>query len=138
MIFSEKTNGDNYYFDAWRAVSFNGNGYVIDLGIKDRYFTEDGSTKVSPSGRYLILNSISGGYISDEGEEKEYVDKAHCSIVDMKNGCYVSDWEGDVCGYDWKKMKMYWKTHKEQTPLISCHFDQQLKMLKTIWHHLIN
>lgn len=103
VIFSEKKNGSNYDSDAWGALSFNGNGYVIDLGIKDRYFTEDGSTKVSPSGRYLILNSISGGYISDEGEEKEYVDKAHCSIVDMKNGCYVSDWEGDACGYDWKK-----------------------------------
>jgi len=40
----------------------------------------------------------------DSGDGKrEYIDKAHCSVVDMKNGCFVSDWEGEVCGYDWKK-----------------------------------
>lgn len=103
VIFSEKKNGEHYDSDAWGKLFYKGNGDTIDLGIKDRYFTEDGSSQVSPSGRYLIVNSVSGGFLNSEGEEPEYVDKAHCSIVDMKNGCYVSDWDGEACGYNWKK-----------------------------------
>jgi len=103
LIFSEKKIGENYDLYAWKKLSFKDSRNLIDLSIKDRYFTEDGSSKVSPSGEYLVVTSISGGYLDSGDGKREYIDKAHCSVVDMKNGCFVSDWEGEVCGYDWKK-----------------------------------
>ncbi|HDX8595724.1 TPA: hypothetical protein RQN60_002035, partial [Aeromonas dhakensis] len=39
-----------------------------------------------------------------DGTEK-YVDRAYCSVIDMRNGCIVSDWDGEACGYDWVKSK---------------------------------
>lgn len=103
LIFSDKINKERYDPNTWEKLLFKGNGDVIDLGIKGRYFSEDGSSKLSPSGRYLVVNSMSGGYLYSEDGKKEYIDKSYCSIVDMKNGCYISDWDGEACGYEWKK-----------------------------------
>ncbi|MDH2066244.1 hypothetical protein [Pantoea sp. GD03673] len=103
VTFSDKKTGENYDSYSWGVLTFKGKKGDVDLGIKDRYFTEDGSSKVSPSGRYLVVNSVSGGYLQNEAGEKEYVDKAFCSVVDMKNGCYVSDWDGEACGYEWNE-----------------------------------
>ncbi|MFZ4833742.1 hypothetical protein [Rouxiella sp. Mn2063] len=103
LIFSDKKTGENYDPYAWKKLSFKDGRDPIDLSIKGRYFTEDGSSRVSPSGEYLVVTSISGGYLDSVDGKREYIDKAHCSVVDMKNGCFVSDWDGEVCGYNWKK-----------------------------------
>ncbi|MDA5490166.1 hypothetical protein [Yersinia kristensenii] len=56
---------------------------------------------MSPSGRYLIVNSVSGGNVEFGDGTSKYSDRAYCSIVDMDNGCIVSDWDGEACGYTW-------------------------------------
>jgi len=83
-------------------LQFIANGKLLDLSRDERYYIEDGSSRVSPSGNYLVINSVSGGYVNT-GEEKKYTDRAYCSVVDMRNGCVVSDWDGEACGYDWLK-----------------------------------
>ncbi|MEA9393395.1 hypothetical protein SJI19_23145 [Acerihabitans sp. TG2] len=103
LIFSEKKSGKNYDADAWGKLSFKGHGETIDLGIDGRYFTESASSHVSPSGKYLVVNSISGGYLYSADGTKKYVDRAYCSVIDMEKGCYISDWTGGACGYDWRE-----------------------------------
>ncbi|MEA9393670.1 hypothetical protein SJI19_24680, partial [Acerihabitans sp. TG2] len=103
LIFSEKKSGKNHDRNAWGKLSFKGHGETIDLGIDGRYFTEDGSSKLSPSGKYLVIVSISGGYLYPYGGKKKYVDRAYCSVVDMEKGCYISDWNGGACGYHWRE-----------------------------------
>lgn len=49
----------------------------------------------------LIVTSVSGGYVEFGDGVKKYTDKAYCSVVDMTNGCIVSDWDGEACGYSW-------------------------------------
>ncbi len=45
--------------------------------------------------------SVSGGDVEFGDGVKKYTDKAYCSVVDMTNGCIVSDWDGEACGYSW-------------------------------------
>jgi len=104
VVFSEAKTGEHVDADSWSKLLFISGGKVIDLSRNDRYYTEDGSSKTSPSGNYLVVNNISDGYV-DTGDEKKYSDRAYCSIVDMRSGCVVSDWDGEACGYDWVKGK---------------------------------
>jgi hypothetical protein len=103
LIFSEKKSGKNYDADAWGKLSFKGHGETIDMGIDGRYFTESASSDVSPSGKYLVITSISGGYLYSDDGTKKYTDRAYCSVVNMKTGCYMSDWTGGACGYHWRE-----------------------------------
>ncbi|MEA9393667.1 hypothetical protein SJI19_24665, partial [Acerihabitans sp. TG2] len=103
LIFSEKKSGKNYDADAWGKLSFKGHGETIDMGIDGRYFTEDGSSKLSPSGKYLVIVSIFGAYLHSADGTKKYTDRAYCSVVNMKTGCYMSDWTGGACGYHWRE-----------------------------------
>lgn len=100
LIFSQKKQGEYIEDNSWSKLIFSRGNETFDIGLPDRYYTEDGSSKTSPSGIYLKLNSISGDYVNF-GSEKKYVDKAYCSVIDMRDGCIVSDWDGEACGYDW-------------------------------------
>lgn len=104
-IFSQARYGDNVEPDAWGKLLFNNSGIKIDISRLDRYYIEDGSSKVSPSGNYLVVNSISGNVLDSGNGQKQYVSKAYCSVIDMRNGCIVSDWDGEACGYQWAKNK---------------------------------
>lgn len=101
LTFSQKKTGEHYDNNSWGKIIFSNNKYSADLSRSDRYYTEDGSSKVSPSGRYLIVNSVSGGNVEFGDGTSKYSDRAYCSIVDMDNGCIVSDWDGEACGYTW-------------------------------------
>lgn len=105
VVFSQPKHGDNIESDAWSKLTFSQNGKKIDLSRTDRYYTEDGSSKVSPSGYYLVVNSVAGDYLNSGDGAKKYVSKAYCSVIDMRNGCIVSDWDGEACGYQWAKGK---------------------------------
>ncbi|ELY4677646.1 hypothetical protein SM017_004165 [Cronobacter turicensis] len=105
LIFSQKKQGDNIDPNAWSKIYFIHGAQRLDLSRNDRYYTEDGSSKVSPSGQYLKITSIAGDYVAMDDGSKKYVDRAYCSVIDMKNGCVVSDWDGEACGYDWEKGK---------------------------------
>lgn len=104
LRFSDKKTGPNYDRDAWEQLVFKNNKGVINLSIEGRYFVENGSKDFSPSGRYIVVDSVAGGYVDMfDGRGEQYVDKAYCSVVDMQTGCIISDWDGEACGYDWKK-----------------------------------
>jgi hypothetical protein len=76
-------------------------GNKIELVFQDRHYEESGASKKSPSGNYILFYSVSGEFVSlGDGAEK-YVDRAYCSVIDMRDGCIVSDWDGEACGYDW-------------------------------------
>ena len=62
LIFSERMKGENIDPYSWRKLSFKGKEGGVDMGIKNRYFTEDGASKLSPTGRYFVVKSISGSY----------------------------------------------------------------------------
>lgn len=100
VIFSQKKQGEYIEDNSWSKLIFSRGNESFEIGWPERYYTEDGSSKTSPSGRYLKINSISGGYV-DVGSEKKYVDRAYCSVIDMRDGCIVSDWDGEACGSDW-------------------------------------
>ncbi|EPF17979.1 Uncharacterised protein [Cedecea davisae] len=104
-IFSQPKHGNNIESDAWSKLIFSQDGKEMDLSRADRYYTEDGSSKVSPSGSYLVVNSVVGDVLDSGDGSKQYVSKAYCSVVDMRNGCIVSDWDGEACGYQWAKGK---------------------------------
>lgn len=101
LIFSQEKKGEHYENNSWGKIVFSRNAYTADLSRSDRYYIENGSSKPSPSGKYLIVTSVSGGYVEFGDGVKKYTDKAYCSIVDMTNGCIVSDWDGEACGYSW-------------------------------------
>lgn len=102
VIFSQEIKSENHDPNSWGRVTFLQNNKPSIISQKDRYYTEDGTSKASPSGNYLVINSVSGGYIEQPDGTKKYTDRAYCSVVDMKNGCVVSDWDGEACGYSWK------------------------------------
>lgn len=101
LIFSQEKKGEHYENNSWGKIVFSRNAYTADLSRSDRYYIENGSSKPSPSGKYLIVTSVSGGYVEFGDGVKKYTDKAYCSVVDMTNGCIVSDWDGEACGYSW-------------------------------------
>lgn len=104
LIFSGEKTGPNYDRDAWGKLLFKNSNEVINLTIEGRYFVEKGSKNFSPSGRYIVVDSVAGGYVDMfNGRGEQYVDKAYCSVIDMRTGCIISDWDGEACGYDWKK-----------------------------------
>lgn len=101
LTFSQAKKGEHYDANAWGKIIFSHKNVQADLSQDDRYYTEDGSSRVSPSGRYLIVNSISGGELWQEDGTVTWTDRAYCSVIDMKNGCITSDWSGEACGYTW-------------------------------------
>ena len=101
LTFSQKKTGEHYGSDAWGKILFSSRGTQADLTQEERYYSEDGSSHVSPSGRYLVVNSVSGGDLVQEDGSVTYTDRAYCSVVDMHNGCITSDWSGEACGYSW-------------------------------------
>ncbi|WP_455813760.1 hypothetical protein [Pseudomonas graminis] len=105
LTFSQVKKGEHYDANAWGKIVFSNKNVQADLSQDDRYYTEDGSSQVSPSGRYLIVNSISGGNLWLEDGSVTWTDRANCSVVDMKNGCITSDWSGEACGYTWVRGK---------------------------------
>jgi len=101
ILFSEKKEGENIDSDAWNKIFFVHANQKLDLSRDDRYYTENGSTTPSPSGNYLKVLSVSGDYLYLENGERKYVDRTYCSVIDMRDGCIVSDWNGGNCMYDW-------------------------------------
>lgn len=101
LTFSAKKTGEHYANDSWGKILFSSGSFRADLTQTDRSYTEDGSSTVSPSGRYLVVNSVSGGELTQEDGSVTWSDRAYCSVVDMRNGCVVSDWSGEACGYTW-------------------------------------
>lgn len=102
VIFSHEKKGENYDPNSWGEVTFIQNNKPSVISRNDRYYIEDGTSKTSPSGNYLVVNSVSGDYVEQPDGTKKYTDRAYCSVVDMKSGCVVSDWDGEVCGYSWR------------------------------------
>jgi len=105
IVYSDEKVGSNTDPHAWSKIYFVNRGQKYDLSRGDRYYTENGSSKVSPSGKYLKIISISGGYVTLEDGTETYTDRAYCSVVDMDNGCIVSDWDGEACSYNWAEDK---------------------------------
>ncbi|CNI32196.1 Uncharacterised protein [Yersinia frederiksenii] len=101
LTFSQKKSGEHYDKNSWGKIIFSNNKYSADLSRSERYYTEDGSSKVSPSGKYLIVYSVSSGKVEFGDGTSKYSERAYCSVVDMENGCIVSDWDGEACGYTW-------------------------------------
>ncbi|EKS1846171.1 hypothetical protein QBD22_003113 [Cronobacter muytjensii] len=62
LIFSQEKKG-GYEKYSWGKIVFYRNNYSADLSRSDRYYIENGSSKPSPSGKYLIVTSVSGGYV---------------------------------------------------------------------------
>ncbi|EOG2147920.1 hypothetical protein ACK5KF_004528 [Salmonella enterica] len=105
LTFSQKKNGEHYEDNSWGKILFSNKNYSADLSRDDRFYIEDGSSKVSPSGKYLIVNSVSGGTVEFGDGTSKYTERAYCSVVDMSNGCIVSDWDGEACEYTWVEGK---------------------------------
>ncbi|WP_297197564.1 hypothetical protein [uncultured Pluralibacter sp.] len=105
LTFTQKMKGGHYEDNAWGKILFSNKSYSADLSQNDRFYIEDGSSKVSPSGKYLIVNSVSAGTVELGDGTSKYADRAYCSVVDMSNGCIVSDWDGEACGYSWIRGK---------------------------------
>lgn len=101
LTFSQEKKGEHYDNNSWGKITFSNHDFSADLSRSDRYYIEDGSSKLSPSGKYLIVTSVSEGYLEYGDGTKKYTEKAYCSVVDMNNGCIVSDWDGEACGYTW-------------------------------------
>jgi hypothetical protein len=101
LTFSQKKKGQHYYRDAWGKIMFSNQHYSADLSWDPRYYIEDGSSKTSPSGKYLKITSVAGGYVGQEDGTFKYTDRAYCSVIDMTDGCIVSDWDGAACAYTW-------------------------------------
>jgi len=106
LIFSDKKIGEKFDQSAWNKLFFSNNQHTIELSMEGRYFTEDSSfAKLSPSGKYIVITSVDYGYVEDADGEKTFRDKAYCNVIDMRDGCIVSEWDGLACSYDWKKDK---------------------------------
>ena len=104
LLFSEKLTGDYIDKNAWRKLYYISENKKTEISLQDRYYLENsdnGISKKSPSGNYTLFYSVSGENLSLEDGTEKYVDRAYCSVIDMRDGCIVSDWDGEACGYDW-------------------------------------
>src|SRR5574344_2002946 len=99
LLFSQKRSGDGIVNNAWSKLYFVSGGNKTELVSQGRYY--EGGSKKSPSGNYILFYSVSGEFVSLEDGTDKYVDRAYCSVIDMRDGCIVSDWDGEACGYDW-------------------------------------
>lgn len=99
LLFSQKRSGDGVVNNAWSKLYFVSGGNKTELVSQGRYY--EGGSKKSPSGNYILFYSVSGEFVSLEDGTDKYVDRAYCSVIDMRDGCIVSDWDGEACGYDW-------------------------------------
>lgn len=108
LFFSGKLTGENIDNNAWSKLYYITGSKKVELSLQDRYYLENDAgsiSKKSPTGNYILFYSVSGEKVSlGDGTEK-YVDRAYCSVIDMRNGCIVSDWDGEACGYDWTTRK---------------------------------
>lgn len=100
VVFSQEKTGDHIDANSWSKLLFSHGDATVDISQKDRYYSENGTSKFSPSGNYLVVNSVAGNYVDTENG-REYSDRAYCSVIDMRDGCIVSDWDGEACGFDW-------------------------------------
>ncbi|SFD05204.1 hypothetical protein [Pragia fontium] len=114
IIFSESLSGKNIDKDAWGRIFFAKGNRKIDISLDKhiftksqggRYYTYSNDNVISPTGNYIIINSIYGSMYPTQSGGEKYVDRAYCSIIDMNTGCVVSDRDGEVCGYSWDRNK---------------------------------
>lgn len=101
LFFSQKKTGENIDNSAWGKLFFVSGNKKIELSRQERFYVEDGYSKKSPSGNYIVVSSISGGMLTLEDGTDKYIDRAYCSVIDMRDGCIVSDWDGEACAYEW-------------------------------------
>lgn len=102
LLFTDKKEGGNYDRGSWGKIIFIKNKAMIDLSKSERIYASSDYSELSPSGIYLKVNSINRDYLSMKGKPKNAVDKTYCTIIDMRNGCIITDWDGEICGYEWK------------------------------------
>lgn len=102
LCFSNPMSGGNYERGSWGTMYLLRDGKKVPIEIENRYYSTASEDDISPSGNYINITTVEGGYIEGDGE-KEYVDRAYCNVIDMRTGCIVSDWDGSMCGYQWKK-----------------------------------
>ncbi|HDX8404059.1 TPA: hypothetical protein RQN00_004182 [Aeromonas dhakensis] len=108
LFFSGKLTGENIDNNAWGKLYYISGSKKVELSLQDRYYLENDAgsiSKKSPTGNYILFYSVSGEMVSLGDRTEKYVDRAYCSVIDMRNGCIVSDWDGEACGYDWVKSK---------------------------------
>lgn len=102
IVFSQAIAGKNIDEGSWSKIFFvDKNKKQQDLSNDDRYYSGDYAQEhLSPSGKYFQLISVEGGYLNDD-ENGVYTDRQYCSIIDMEDGCIISDSDGIICGYHW-------------------------------------
>ena len=101
LLFSQRKAGNGVVNDAWSKLYFVSKNNKTELVFQGRHYEENGASKKSPSGNYILFYSVSGEFVSLEDGTEKYVDRAYCSVIDMRDGCIVSDWDGEACGYEW-------------------------------------
>lgn len=72
-------------------------------------FARDYSPRVSPSGRYAVLDVLRAGVV-DPGPSGTAEDsgRQYCPVLDTASGCIVSMQAGELCGGNWSEKADEW------------------------------
>lgn len=103
LCFAKPMVGENFDAGSWGELYLLRSGKKIPLPMAGRYFGMPDESNISPSGNYINIVSVEWGYLDEGKGSKEFVDRAYCSVIDLRTGCIVSDWDGAMCGYGWEK-----------------------------------
>jgi len=87
IIFSQNKQGENIDLNAWRKIYFIYGSQRLDLSHDDRYYTEDSSSKVSPSGK--LQKIISAEVVNYLNSLKKVL------FLDSKTPLYASPSDND-------------------------------------------
>ena len=112
LIFKEAEKNEHFEANLYKKLIFSSKEYNSTIYINNAtYYFGPNSSVLSSSGRYVILDTLEGGYItgySDDKDEKPLCkDKAHCLVIDMQNGCILINETDDACMMGWKGDELY-------------------------------
>jgi hypothetical protein len=99
-----------------RAVLINASGSEIPLfpmeffaSMSGLIFARNYSPRVSPSGKYAVLDVLRVGVVNPGPAGTEKVSsRQYCPVVDTASGCVVRVQTGDLCGGDWAEKTDEW------------------------------
>ncbi|CAG2158128.1 hypothetical protein [Cupriavidus numazuensis] len=73
-------------------------------------FSGPTDSRVSPSGKYIVLPIIRSGILDYEPREKDpsVSSRQYCPVLATETGCLLSNQTGGICGGEWDKEKDLW------------------------------
>lgn len=115
IIFSAPMTGsdEKNFGENWKRATYlspTGKQYeLLSMEYGDAVFEKGYPPKISPSGRYAVLDVLRIGMLeSGPNATPEPKSRQYCPVLDTGSGCIISMQTGDLCGGEWSSKSDTW------------------------------